>query len=320
MTTLKRVAILADASALSPRDVKRWREYDLHLVRGGESLLEAIEELLCRDAWPVIVDGDDRFLGRIVTSYLGNLHHRSRPLRLLPLADYGLSTVADAITGGLERREVLKRLARLDERRWENVSVSTLKITASSRASADYGFSFGAGWWYTAFEAYHRSGRADGTPLGKAMFKWGQDLVSHPPRAGGDGWRLSVDYRPQPEGWTHLQATTLAQSWLGLAGLSAPGGQSAPTLRIGEKGADLLREWVTPRALTKTFVAPVEGTSFERVHLDGASGYVIDGELYGAGAGQVLELARGPRIFFMRPDTSLLGRVVGLVRRNSRPD
>ncbi|MFU8802500.1 MAG: hypothetical protein ACNA8W_01705 [Bradymonadaceae bacterium] len=315
MTSLQRVAVLADVSG-SEQAGQAWADFDLRRVRSDDELEDELERLLSADPSVVVVDGDDRFLSRILTAYLGEVRHRSRPLRLLALSDERLTTVAEATSGNLDRKAARRYLSTLDAERWHTSSLPTLRITSSAEPAARYGFSFGVGWWYSAFEAYYRSGRADGAWVGKAAMRFARDSLADHRWAVEEPGRLTIDGLPHTRSWAHLMATTLSKSWFGLEGA----GRGEPALWLGERSGELVRQLMSSRAAALLSDWSWSAVDFDRVHLDGLPGYVLDGELHTARHPQVIQVCRGPRVYFMQPETRWIGRVGNLLSRSSHRD
>ncbi|MFU8807379.1 MAG: hypothetical protein ACNA8W_26455, partial [Bradymonadaceae bacterium] len=306
------VAVLADVST-SARVAECWSDFDFRGLRSEEGLEDALEGLLVEEPSVVVIDGDDRFLSRILTAYLGDLRHCSRPLRLLALGEESLTTVADATSGGLDRKRARRYLRNLAADRWQTSTLASLRITSSAEPSARSGFTFGAGWWYTAFEAYYRSGRADGAGLGKAALRLAQESLEGVASApAGNDARLTINAVPYTNPWSHLMATTLSRSWFGLEGSQ----RSEPAMWLGERNAELIRQLMASRSVPYFSDRHWRAVNFERSHLDGLPGYVLDGELHMASHPQVIQVCQGPRVYFMRPETGVVAHVGGLFKRH----
>ncbi|MBA2663851.1 MAG: hypothetical protein H0U74_16300 [Bradymonadaceae bacterium] len=301
-------AVLADQSFAS--EVRAlWSGLPNVLVGADEPLAQSLERLLAQRPHFVIVHGDDRLVSRALTAYHTQLRHKGYPLRLMPLAVGELQFVSRAIDEDLSPRRVARVLH--EHRASEDFAsrmLSCLKISSSMEAAAQYGFSFGAGWLFAAFEAYHRSGRSGRTNLAATAAHLTRDWVrsGEVPGRQGSAARVSVDYKSRSDASGYVLASTLEQSWFGTSTVRTDG----PALVLGESALELVKRAALPRAVQRVRPKVQQSEAFERVHLDGFPGFVLDGELYEPAHANVVQVAAGPRVHFVCPPGGGLSRLV----------
>jgi hypothetical protein len=318
MVKLRSPVVFVDEQGTRTRAGKSlWKSVDIRRFEEDEAIGPVLGDLLAQGVTDLVIDGDDRFVHRVITAYLSDVSLRSRPLRFLPVGGHPLSTIAHHAQGGLDARDIAALLRSEKDTDWEVVSVRALKVTSSNHRSAHYGFGFGAGWWHGAFEAYHRSGRPYGASLARSVVNLGRDVLgSSGASMGAEPIRFTVDYRPMGESWRHLHVTSLSRGWLGVAG--AVNGEAC--LRLGSDEKELLGQAVRGRVVSGLGTREPVSVRFERLHLQGQLGYVLDGELYGSSGPQVVEVCHGPRVYFLKPTPGLFGRVKDLLVATTRRD
>jgi hypothetical protein len=110
------------------------------------------------------------------------------------------------------------------------------------------------------------------------------------------GSRVSVDYEPESEKLDYLLATALSSTWLGLPGRT----DGSPVWFGGASGRQFLTRLAGSAALP-SFLGGGGAEPFERIHIDGSNGFVVDGELYDPGEPHVLEVSKGRPVTFALP-------------------
>lgn len=234
------------------------------------------------------VFGGDGLVSRVVTSYLRDASLGVEPLDIWVL-DVGDARVVRQGRRGWEPKGAARRFARGVER-WERHKVGTLKVTASTDRAARYGFSFGAGWVYRAFEARTRARGGVGN-FASAYGRLASTTV------GGEdepiARRVAVDYRPVEESGGSMVASTLADSYFGL-GTEGNGA----VLWQGMAASGLMRQAMVPGVLER---GEAEGRRFDALHLDTPAGWVLDGRLQGSTDPGVVQVASGPTIDLVEP-------------------
>lgn len=269
-----------------------------YLGRGNdETAAQALERMLESGIDLLALVGDDRFVGRIVTLYIRQFRNHPNPLRIFVAVKGELTTVADALDAPEHSGKTFRRMmSALREGRLERRMLDTLKISSSARPSAEYGFSFGAGAFYRVFEAYHRAAPSRAGAVASTLMRLAGDAVSggsaglEPVRA-----RFAVDGRPMGESLGYLLASSLETSWLGLSAARS----NTPGLRLGESSAELVKQVARSRALPKLLRGRATHDTFDRIHLDWAGGYVLDGELYEPSSPYVVQVKKGPTVHFV---------------------
>lgn len=267
--------------------VEQWPEED---HQGGELL----EELFERGCTRLVVFGGDDLVGRVFTAYRRRPALGSDPLSLWPLSVDGSFVAKHA-----GEPDSAARAARLIERgidEWHHSRVGTLKVTASARPAANFGFSFGTGWVYRAMEAKVRS-RGGMTNFLAAFGELATETVAGDEDDAAVAARATIDYRAVDEPTGSLVASTLAKTPFG-AGIDGDGAVVWKGLSAGR----LVRRAVAARMFDRR---EDDARRFETIHLDTPQGWVLDGRLYGADTSQVVQVVPGPTVGVCRPKTGL---------------
>lgn len=274
--------------------VHAWPE---DIEEGGTRL----EALFDEDHEAFIVHGDDELLGKVVTAYWRRSNLGGKPLSLWPLR-VGEGMVSSWLTGTMEPRKAAK-LIKKGSIRWHRQPLGTLKVTASTNRGAWYGFSFGAGWVYRAFEARKR---AQGS-AGNFVTAWS--------RLATDTWRdddgrslalrTAVDHQATNSGAGSMVATTLGKTYFGLGS-----GEARCVLWSHLTTSDLVKRALTPEVLDRSR----GGQAFESLHLDTPEGWILDGRLHAAGEPGVVQVTSGPSVTVFHPAAGLGARVGSWLR------
>lgn len=278
--------------------VVRWPEQVDEGAQELERLFEAGVE-------GFVLHGGDELVGQVLTAYWRRSDFGARPLQIWPLdvgeallaSEYGSATPSKAaawLKGGGGR--FIRR------------SVSSLKVTASTEEAAWYGFSFGTGWIYRAYEARKRA-------RGGA-----QNFVAAWGRLASDAWRqeeprpvalqVAVNHSPHKVSEGSLMVTTLKRSYFGIGAASGE-----PRLWSHLASSSLIGRALTPESLNWPVQA---GQAFESLHLDGPQGWVLDGRLYEGGPTTVLQVMAGPTVGLSFGSIGLGAKISGLLGRDRR--
>src|SRR5690554_4199052 len=218
------VAVIAERSF--GRDVSQnWEGFASAVVGNTEPVVPALKELLAARPYALVVYGSDRLVSRVLTAYHTQLRHYGYPLRLLPMAVGDLQFVARAAGVQQTPAQIVKALrANQSIQDWPREVLSCVKISSSMESAAQYGFSFGAGWPFAAFDAYERKSILgtdnQGVSIAVAAARLAKDWARTGASLGGtDGSktknRVSVDYKARGESVGYVMASTLEQSWFG---------------------------------------------------------------------------------------------------------
>lgn len=246
-----------------------------------------LEQLYAEGARRFAIFGDDELVGKVVTAYRRRPSLGEQPLDVWAL-DVGEARVAGQGRKQWEPSAAARRFARGVDR-WERTKVGTIKVSASVEPAAWYGFSFGTGWVYRAFEARIRARGGVGN-FATAFGRLATDTVSEDERPVAR--RVTVDYRPVDDGGS-MVASTLADSYFGLG---SDGDRAAVWKGIAASG--LMRQAMTPGVLER---GEAEAKTFEAIHLDSPDGWVLDGRLYGSDKPGVVQVVPGPTIDLVEP-------------------
>lgn len=245
---------------------------------------------------PVVIDGDDRTVGAVVTARVRQRSPGDTEVRFCPLRTDGFDTIASAVDGPEREPDVPGRLdERVGSNRWRATQLPSIRTTPSTEAASQYGFNFGAGAVFALFELRYRAGDRFGG-WRRTLGEWARKLVSSRGETlfEPETCRMTIDYEPRGETLGFLLASALETSWFGWS-FDADG----PRWQGGESGSDFIREAARARTLP-SFVRGESGHAFDRIHIDWTGGYVLDGELYDPDVPYVLQLAPGPQITFVR--------------------
>lgn len=280
-----------------------WKDV-LPVVRWPDDMEEGAKRLgeLSSEKEGYLLYGGDDLVGRVITAYLRRSDLGAHPLRIWPL-QVGESLVAEDFAGAVEPQRAV-RLIKGGTRRWKRESVKTLKVTASTDRGAWYGFSFGAGWIYRAFEARKR-GRGS---AGNFVTAWSRLATDTWRQDDGEpvAQRVAIDHRARVGAEGSLVATTLRKSYFGL------GGEGDRALLWNQLSTPkLIRQAMTPDVLERS---ASEGAPFESVHLDTPQGWILDGRLHGTADPGVVQVVPGPSVSLIYPETGLRSMVKGVLR------
>lgn len=319
-------AVIAERSF--GKDVsENWQEFASEVVGNTESVVPAMRRLLALRPYVLVVYGGDRLVSRILTAYHTQLRHNGYPLRLLPLAAGDLQFVARAAGVQQTPARVAKALReQKDLQNWPSRVVSCLKVSSSMEPAAQYGFSFGAGWPYTAFHVYER--KREQTPGGAGVSiaaaaaslakDWARSGVGlRGAEAARAKNRVSVDYKSRGESVSYVMASTLEESWFG--GTATRGNQAS--LVMGDSPVELLKRAAVSRTLPGSLSSRQKrakaqaSEGFERAHLDGFEGYVLDGILFKPEHPYVVQVSQGPQVHLIGSAAGRLSRITGLLSR-----
>ncbi len=314
------VAVIAERSF--GRDIsENWQGFASAVVGNTESVVPALKELLAGHPYVLVVYGSDRLVSRVLTAYHTQLRHYGYPLRLLPLAVGDLQFVARAAGVQQTPAQIVKALrAKKSIQDWPRVALSCVKISSSMESAAQYGFSFGAGWPYTAFDAYERkSGTTpggQGVSIAVAAALMAKDWARSGARLGGSENskvknRVSVDYKARGESVGYVMASTLEQSWFGRT--ATHGHQTS--LVMGDSPVELLKRAAASRTVERVRRRQQSGEGFDRAHLDGFEGYVLDGILFKPEHPFGVQVSQGPQVHFVGTPSSTLSRITGYLSR-----
>ena len=292
-----RVGVIAERSALGDFDQTVWADDTYFAPASDESSSETLERLLDHEVDLVAVVGDDRLIAEVLSTHRRHFRTHPTPLRLFVVRAGQFSEVADEIGAPALSPKTFRRLkSALIDGKLNRRLLPTLKITSSARASAQLGFSFGAGLFYRLFEAYHRAGPSAVGAVASTLGRLARELAFESSRALEPvRARVAVDTRPRAESIGYLLASSLASSWLGLNLLD----ERKVSFRLGKSGADLVREVAKARALPRFLRSQSGAESFERIHIDWTGGYVLDGELFEPSKPYVLQVKQGPVAHFV---------------------
>ncbi len=219
--------------------------------------------------------GDDHF----VASVARMLASIESDVLLAPLDSGVDSNLASELHGTLDPEAVVGSLL---SGNFAQSTIESLRVTDSTLPGSMVAFSFGVGQIERAFEARELAER-DGAGL-EAIVR-GLRGVESPLRTGA---RITINWRPVDEdcGWLH--ASTLRRSWLGTR-ISEDG---RPRVRYGESAM----EWLSHATrLGKWVSGKGDASSFDAIHIDADTGYVVDGRRFERSP-RVVEVARGPSI------------------------
>lgn len=222
----------------------------------------------------VIVGGDDRLLGRLVTGltvrHQGSLT-RFAPLRVGEFSELGMSN------------DVKHVLAALQNRQAKETTISSLRIVSSAQPRATYGFQLGVGAVARIAEQWRRHGRSSGT----ARF-----VVNEARQPETDAVQFRVNHGSMEEG-AYLQVCAIEHGWLKMTA------SDRPTLRFGQTAADLLKDVPSRRLKSLTRRVTGRDDAFEVVHITAHNGYVVDGDVSADSSG-VVQVSVGPRVRLLK--------------------
>lgn len=246
----------------------------------------------------IVLDGDDRLVARALTAYRRRHVGRDRPLRFVPLRTGSYHRIADEVGGPRPSERLARQLADGGiPGHWSRQTHPTLRLTTSARPAPLWGFSVGAGIVFRLFETVLRSEGEGLSGLGSMASRLARQIGGETGTTlESQGARVSVDYEPQSEQLDYLLATALSTTWLGLPGRT----DGAPAWIGGTSGRQFLTR-VAGSAALPSFLGGGGTAPFERLHVDGSEGFVVDGELYDPGEPHVLEVAEGRPVTFTLP-------------------
>jgi hypothetical protein len=243
----------------------------------------------------IVLDGDDRLVSRAVTAYQRRHSGRDEPLEFMPLETGRFHRIADEVGGPEPSERLASRVAEGEIR--EETSTArrrALRITSTARPAPIWGFSVGNGLFFRLFEMLQRSEGGGVAGLRSVVGQLADDW------AGGTGQRfesvgarVSVDYTPRTDKLGYLIASGLEQTWLGLRGADG----SRPGWQGSETAGELVKS--VAGAAIPSFLGGTPGDAFDRIHVDGPGGFVVDGELFEASGPHVLQVAPGPQCKFV---------------------
>lgn len=285
-----RLVVLADGLDARARTAWSWgREAELVVVEGFEHLVSALGRALDDRADAIVVQGDDRFLGRVVTAYRSRFLGHINPLRLYALPLGGM--VPAAIGAKLDMKKSVKHLIKgLNKGRLTHVTLPCLKVTNSTRAVADYGFSFGAGTICELVTARKAGARGAVKVSGMIANALRQDESARS-RASA---RMTLDRAPTASS-SYVIASTLPSTWFDI-NMSAGGGGAR--VRCGEHDAELVRALARSRAPLSRLRG--EAAPFSRMTFDRLERYLLDGELVEAGGDAIVRVAASAPVQLLR--------------------
>lgn len=287
------IAILVDPDQPGRDPMDAWDARELPIATIDEletgDACRAIES----QARVIVLDGDDRLFSRAMTAFRRHHRGRERPLEFLPLQVGRFHRLADEVGAPKPTLRVRKRLARVGR---EGVETKrrrrTLRVTSSAYPAPIWGFSAGAGLFFRMFEILLRSDGRGLSGLGSVVSQIAREVTSGPEqRFEPLGARVAVDYEPWSERLGYLVASGLETSWLGI--------QIAEERSARWLGSETASGFVTKLASTAALPGFLQGTDareFERIHVDGDGGFVVDGELYDPGEPHILQIAEGPYV------------------------
>lgn len=249
-------------------------------------------------AGTIVLDGDDRLAARALTVYQRRQSVRERPVRFVPLQTGRFQRLAKSLGGPAPRKRLARLLAEEGvPEHWSEQRRRSLRVTTSARAAPLWGFNFGMGVVFDLFETLARTeggGFSGWSSMGSKLVR--QLASAETGRLEPEGARLSVDYEPRDEALGYLVASGLERTWMGI---SAAQGR-APGWSGGRATRSFLRE-VAGSAAVPRFLRGGGGDTFERIHVDGPGGFVLDGELYDPAEPHVVQVAVGPTVRFIVP-------------------
>ncbi len=292
-----RVGVIADHAALADFDQTVWADGIYIPAAPDESKADSVGRLLDARVDVIAVAGDDRLIGDVLSTHRRHFRTHPTPLRLFVMRTGQFTQVADALDAPPLEPKTFRRLKSvLLDGRLNRRLLPTLKVSSSAEPAARLGFSFGAGLFYRLFEAYHRAGPSAVGAVTSTLGRLAREMLFdarsslEPVRA-----RVAVDGKPRAEAIGYLLASSLKSSWLGLRLLE----ERKASFRLGDSGAELIREVAKSRALPRFLRSQPGAEAFERIHVDWTGGYVLDGELYEPAMPYVVQLKEGPVAHFV---------------------
>lgn len=283
-----RLVVLADG--LDARAAWSWgREAELIVIEGFEQLVSALGRALDDRADAIVVQGDDRFLGRVITAHRAHFLGHVNPLRLYALPLGGM--VPAAIGAKLDLKKSVKHLIKgVNKGRLTRVTLPCLKVTNSAREAADYGFSFGAGA-VCELMAARRAGARGAIQLSGML---ASALRQEGAPRSRTHTRMTLDRAPISSA-SYVLASTLPSTWFDIS-MSAE--IRGARVRCGEHDAELVRAMARARAPLSRFRG--EAGAFSRMTFDRLDRYLLDGEFVEAGADAVVRVAASAPVQLLR--------------------
>ena len=243
-----------------------------------------------RQAEVMVLDGDDRLVSRAVTAFRRRHRGRERPVRYLPLRTGRFDRIAAELGAPKPSRRLAKRMLDDPERFQESTTQRrALRVVTSARPAPVWGFSVGLGLFFRLFEILQRSEGQGLSGLRSAVGELARQVTGGEGRRfEAVGARVSVDYQAWAEQVGYLVASGLESSWLGLSLAD----RVEPRWEGSESAGGLVGK-VAGSAALPGFLQGGAGRAFERIHVDGNEGFVVDGELYDPAEPHVLQVGPG---------------------------
>lgn len=221
----------------------------------------------------VILHGGDALVSRALSVWYRSRRRRASTVHFVPVP------VTDSPLGShLASTERLGKFAKVLLAQgvdgFERVSVPSLCLVDSGLPFRRIGFTAGFGLL---------------TEVGLSF----ADLADRAISGSRDSFRLSIDGKPSPTPG-YLLASTLPTTVAKI-----PMGDGA-TYRAGDQPAALLPQTTRLGRLVSRATGIGAAKAFSRIHIDGASGYLLDDVVQEIAEPGVIELRAGPRVPFVR--------------------
>jgi hypothetical protein len=249
-----------------------YRGHPQHRVERDDQIIEVLENA---EPGLIVLHGADDLVSRVLSVWHVDRSRRGSQavFAAAPVSDHAHAAGATGRRTGLGTFG--KALRKAIEGSFDATSVPTLSVSDSGLAFRRVAFSVGFGLFATG------------------GFRNVAELAEQALEARRDDFRWAVDGTPQPNA-AFLVASSLPKAWGGLAmgrGTSYRAGNSIASLatqttRVG-------------RAFSRVSGAAA-AMPFNRIHIDGASGYLLDGIELSMDAPGVVELRAGPKPKFLQ--------------------
>jgi hypothetical protein len=266
-------------------------------------LADALGALVETRPEALVLQGDDRFAGRVAAAYHRHLraHLAQPPFYPLAVGDHHLLAEHLDVPKAPARASMRLR-KQLRRGRADRVRLHTVRVSLSSEPAALHAFNVGLGQIYDLLASRQRGRREALATLGTSLLRelragLAEDATPDASRPLRDA-RIVVDDDPVSEPPGFVIVSSLSRTWLRVE----MGDEARPLLRLGDDLGDLLRGILEPSGLLARAFPDARGSEpFERILVDRGGGLLVDGELIAGERPASIEISSGPAVTFLRP-------------------
>lgn len=245
----------------------------------------AVDEACAEHPDVVVVVGDDGTVTRVAT----HLYEQRRDEATVPLLLVVPQGAVTAVAEGVGAPSSAARLRRhLEAGKLGVRTRPSLRVVDTSHPATRLAFNVGMGLPFDFLAARARSERGGRLALVEAFARTARNDVAEGELVEAD---VFADWKPYAEHLRYLLVSAGAHGWFGVEM------GRGPSFRLGRSALELFES----RSRVGRLMQRATGRgaeSFERIHIDTNSGYVLDGELFDPRIPRTIAVSAGPSLRF----------------------